>query len=183
MFIFKFFLSSLAKKKMSYGIDQLRELRKKRLGRRQEAPAIKKPAAFIPSPVPQAMLFGVKVAPEETSPPAVATARVLQQVSMQEELKQLRARVEHLSNPKWFYATPIDTQPLYMTRDSVSAEVVTQQERVLLLYPLEEDQGGNVWVTVRRLFDNGTIEDYMATFYAGGQLRFRDFTFSNASCT
>ncbi len=171
---------------MNYGIDQLRELRKKKMVRRQEAPAIKKPAALIPSPVPQAMLFGVKVAPEETSPPAVATARVLQQVSMQEELKQLRARVNQLeqsSYPKWFYATPIQTEPLYVTKDSVSAEVVTPQERVLLLYPLEEDQGGKVWVTVRRLFDNGTIEDYKATFYAGGQLRFGDFTFSNVSCT
>lgn len=173
------------------GMDQFRELRKKRLQRRQEVPdrpatqsvvqSAVQPAALHPSSQALLSRLGVNVTEEEKSTPAVATARVLQQVKQQEEIQLLRDTVKKLEQQKWFYATPVGTEPLY-TGDSLSAEVVQPDERVLLLYPLKEDGQGTAWVTVRRLFDNGTIEDFTAKFYTEGQPRFSNFTFSNVSC-
>jgi hypothetical protein len=99
--------------------------------------------------------------------------------SLQQKVHDLQKTKDVL---KWFYATPVQQRPLYTTNLGRTEEFVTPEESVLLLYPLVTDAEGTVWVTVRRLFDNGTVEDFKTQFYSEKTLCFTKFTFSNASC-
>ena len=202
------------------GAQQVRDLRRKRLARRQDGsnpnllanqrsaqplqpsyPTSEKVAESVSilHPSSKALLssqFGVTFVEEEKSTPVVATARVLQQYQVRSDaivhenselVQLLLARVQTVENQlkqhnKWFYATPIVNQKLYTAFNIQCDEFITNEERVLLLYPLVTDEGGDVWVTVRRIFDNGTIEDYITRFFEKGSLQFNNFTFSNAFC-
>jgi len=118
--------------------------------------------------------------------------------SLHEKLAEISLDVQRLSevpksgplpleSRKWFFGTPIHEQFLYKAPrlDSVTTEFISEKEQVLLLYPLITDEDDNVWITARRLFDNGTVEDYFTPFYRSSHkaLTFKNLTFSSVSCT
>jgi DNA repair exonuclease SbcCD ATPase subunit len=109
---------------------------------------------------------------------------------LQQELQKTKVELADIKQrdktpSKWMYGQAIHKQALYRApkNSAVSTEFIEAGEQVLLLYPLVHDDGGRMWITARRLFENGTIDDYYTPFYAESALRFNNLTFSSVSGT
>jgi len=96
-------------------------------------------------------------------------------------------RQEQSTVPVWFYANcTVEKQQLYTAAEltETAEEWVEIGEQVLLMHPITVDKQKNVWVKARRLFKNGSVQDYFVPFYTPGTQKptFDDFTFSSVSC-
>jgi hypothetical protein len=104
------------------------------------------------------------------------------------ELHEKISELNEINQTVWFYGECItDKQKLYETKEfsNPTGEYIEQGETVLLFHPMHTDEDQNIWTRVRRVFENGSIQDYFTPFYiseTSTQL-FSNFTFSNVFCT
>ena len=86
------------------------------------------------------------------------------------QIRELRTAVDELraprAQPATFYARALQDLPVYATKDARHSErTFHADERAVLVQPTYADKVGNVWISLRTLFENGTIEDQRVLFY------------------
>ena len=80
-------------------------------------------------------------------------------------LEQKLKGMEHNVHPT-SYAHAKKRLVLHQTREGeLLDQWIEENEKVLLVYPTTSDKDGNIWIDVRRVFDNGAVDDYSCIFF------------------
>lgn len=85
--------------------------------------------------------------------------------SQQPDFVKLKTKISQTKNGiKQMYGTATCDLKLWYKNELTDKEILKGEE-VLLFYPTLQDNNNDVWIGVRRIFDNGQMEDFSVLFY------------------
>jgi hypothetical protein len=102
---------------------------------------------------------------------------------LKESLQKVTAAVQAVQSRVSIQATALEEVKVFEQADIAAGEakgIVHKDEVVLLIYPYVLDTHKNIWVNIRRVFDNGTVKEFFVMFHekANDKSFFGNFTFS-----